>query len=58
VIIAGLMPGELLVVLDLQGRTVYSGRAQQERITLDVGAWAPGAYVARSGNAAVRILKE
>jgi hypothetical protein len=58
VIIAGLMPGELLVVLDLQGRTVYSARAQQERITLDVGAWAPGAYVARSGNAAVRILKE
>ncbi len=58
VTIEGVRPGEVLTVLDLQGRTVFRGLVMKERSTLQVGAWAPGAYVVRASNAAVRLLKE
>ena len=49
--------GEVFV-LDMQGRLVHSERTAQERITLDVAPWAPGAYVLRVGSVALRVVKE
>ncbi|MBX2979448.1 MAG: SBBP repeat-containing protein [Flavobacteriales bacterium] len=49
--------GEVFV-LDMQGRLVHSVRTAQERIILDVEAWAPGAYVLRVGSVALRVVKE
>lgn len=45
-------------VLDMQGRLVHSEQTAQERITLDVATWAPGAYVLRVGGSALRVVKE
>ncbi|MBX2979447.1 MAG: SBBP repeat-containing protein [Flavobacteriales bacterium] len=49
--------GEVFV-LDMQGRLVHSERTAQERIIVDVAAWAPGAYVLRVGSVALRVVKE
>jgi hypothetical protein len=42
----------------MQGHLVHEAKTAQERIELDAGEWAPGPYVVRAGNAAVRLLKE
>lgn len=58
VAIVGLQPMEEVLVMDMQGRAVHRQRATESRIWLDVSGWAPGAYVLRSGDSAVRMLKE
>lgn len=58
VTIVGVRPMEEVLVMDTQGRVVHRMRASEGRISLNASGWAPGAYVLRSGNSAVRMLKE
>lgn len=57
-IVSGKAPLGQILVLDMQGHLVHEAQTAQERIELDAGDWAPGPYVVRVGNAAVRLLKE
>jgi len=58
VTIVGVRPMVELLVLDMLGRTIHRARPMRGQLTIDVGGWAPGAYVVRSGNAVVRLVKE
>ncbi|MBK7946076.1 MAG: hypothetical protein IPJ85_12585 [Flavobacteriales bacterium] len=56
--IAGAAPLGEVLVLDMQGRVVHAARTKQDRLEIDAGTWAPGAYAVRANEAVVRMLKE
>lgn len=58
VTVEGAQAHEALLVTDMQGRVVLRAQPVQARLVLDASGWAPGAYVLRSGDAAIRMLKE